>query len=260
MVFQQRSRRWAGAVGAAGILGAAVLLGACAKGLEPDRSGLDGTGGDDTSSGGAGGGTTSTASTGGSGGDTTTSSTSSEMTTTTTSTTTSTSSGMTTTTDSMTTTTTDTGPPPDGLYVEYKTTISAASTNQIKAVFNIVNGGVDPVSLDAVTVRYHYTIDGDMAQEFHCDYAMVGCAAVTGTFGTEAGVNADHYLEVSLAGAGTLAPGAQSGEIQARWNKVGFTSFDQSNDHSFDGALVDFTTWDKVTAYHNGTLVWGIEP
>ncbi|MEZ4302662.1 MAG: cellulose binding domain-containing protein [Polyangiaceae bacterium] len=237
----------------------ALALPACAHGLEPDRSGLEGGAGS--------GGTGATGGTGGDAGDggttsgtTSTSMTTSSSTTTTTSMTTSTTTSSTTTTTSSTTTT-DTGPPPTGLYLQYKTTISSASTNQLKAVFNIVNGGDTPVSLDSITLRYHYTVDGDLPQEFHCDYAMIGCGFISGTFAMESGVDADYYMEVHLGpGAGTLAPGAQSGEIQARWNKQNFTNFDQSNDYSFNGALVDFTTWDKVTAYSNGTLVWGIEP
>jgi hypothetical protein len=239
----------------AALVASAVHLAGCARGLDPDRTGLDGTGGATASSGGGGAGGTTTVPTGGGGqaGGTTSTDTMTTTSTTTTDT-------MTTTSTTTTTTTTDTGPPPTGLYVQYKTTISAASTNQLKAVFNVVNGGADPATLSALTIRYYYTIDGDMAEEFHCDYAMLGCGVVNGTFGTVAGVNTDHYLEVSLSAAGTLAAGAQTGEIQARWNKTGFTNFDQSNDYSFDGSLVDFTTWDKVTLYSNGTLLWGVEP
>jgi hypothetical protein len=253
-------------------LAIALTLAACAHGVDPDRSGLTassggsaGAGGSAGSAGSPAGGSTTSAN----GGSTTTSTTSSTdttsstTTTTDTSTTTTTTSSTTTTTTSSTTTTTTTNTMPVmGLHVQYKVGNASASTVDIKGIFNIVNDGMSSVPVNSLSIRYWFTSDGGAQTEaFFCDYAMMGAANVMGSFGAKAGMNADHYLEVTFsAAAGTLAPGAQTGEIQARFNKTDFSNFDQTNDYSFDATKASFADWQNVTLYQNGTLVWGVEP
>jgi cellulose 1,4-beta-cellobiosidase len=81
------------------------------------------------------------------------------------------------------------------------------------------------------------------------------------TFGNAAGTGADTYAELTFtAGAGTLAPGAQTGDIQLRMAKTDWTNFNEANDYSFDPTKTAYADWSKTTLYMNGTLVWGAEP
>ena len=72
---------------------------------------------------------------------------------------------------------------------------------------------------------------------------------------------ADTYLLVGFSsGAGSLAAGASTGEIQARFNKNDFSNYTETGDYSCDPTKTTYTDWNKVTLYQNGTLVWGTEP
>jgi hypothetical protein len=245
------------------LITAAVAVAACATGLEPDRSSLEGIGGgasasssadasssgtpsSSSSSAGPGASSSSNASSasssaggGGEGGGVSSS----------------TGAG-----GSIEDAGTD-APTPTGLRVQYKAADTNVGNAEIKAVFNIINDSPDTVTVNQLSIRYWYTIDaGAMTQAFFCDYALMTCAKVMHSFGAQMGVNADHYLELTFSGADTLAPGAQTGEIQSRFNKTDFSVFNEANDYSFDPTKTMFVDWDKVTLYHNGTLVWGVEP
>ncbi|HSD82348.1 MAG TPA: endo-1,4-beta-xylanase, partial [Anaerolineae bacterium] len=147
------------------------------------------------------------------------------------------------------------------LRVQYRAADSSATTNQVKPHLNIINVGTSAIPVSELKVRYWYTIDGERPQQYHCDYAVIGCGNVSGTF-TKLSTpvdGADYYLEVSFSG-GTLAAGSQTGEIQNRFNKDNWTSYSQGNDYSFDGTKTAFADWTRVTLYRNGVKVWGSEP
>nr|WP_276609476.1 cellulose binding domain-containing protein [Chengkuizengella sediminis] len=157
----------------------------------------------------------------------------------------------------------DGGGTPSELVLQYKASDTNTSDNQFKPHFNIVNNGSSDISLSDLTIRYYYTLEGDQSEQFNCDYATVGCANVNGTNiqMTQGTAEADHYVEVTFtAGAGSISAGGQSGEIQTRNNKLDWSNYDETNDYSFDGSIASFMDWDRVTLYHNGQLVWGIEP
>ncbi len=157
-------------------------------------------------------------------------------------------------------------PTPSGtssLKVQYKAADTNAGDNQVKPHLNIVNTGSSAVPLSELKVRYWYTIDGDKPQTYNCDYAVVACANVTGTFVklATARTGADYYLEVGFtSGAGSIAAGGQSGEIQNRFNKTDWSNYNETGDYSFDPTKTAFTDWTHVTLYRNGVLVWGTEP
>jgi hypothetical protein len=73
-------------------------------------------------------------------------------------------------------------------------------------------------------------------------------------------MNADFYLQVSFnAAAGSLAPGANTSNIQARFNKNDFSNYNEANDYSYTGST-SFMVWNRVTVYRLGVLVYGTEP
>jgi hypothetical protein len=101
------------------------------------------------------------------------------------------------------------------------------------------------------------------AQMFTCPYAKnIDPANVTGEFAIfMGGTKADTYLQIGFApAAGSVAPGGNTGIVEAIITDTDFITFNQSNDYSFNPN--DLTSMDSmtVTLYHNGTLVWGLEP
>lgn len=172
--------------------------------------------------------------------------------------------GSTPTTGSTTPTPTSTPGVSASLQVNYKVgDPSGASDNAVKPLLQVVNTGSSTINLSNVTIRYWYTSDGSQSQQYWCDYAVVGCSNVKGSFVavSPARTNADYYLEISFtAGAGTLAPGASSGDIQNRFSKSDWSNYNEANDYSYNATMTSYAAWTKVTAYYQGALVWGIEP
>ena len=138
----------------------------------------------------------------------------------------------------------------------------SAATQGIAPKIKVTNTGTIPITLSTVKIRYYYTIDGEKAQNFWCDWSSAGSANVTGTFVklSTAKTGADYYLEIGFtSSAGSLAAG-QSVEVQARFAKADWTSYTQTGDYSFNATDTGFVNWNKVTGYVAGSLQWGIEP
>ncbi|MEM9931047.1 MAG: cellulose binding domain-containing protein, partial [Bacteroidota bacterium] len=152
------------------------------------------------------------------------------------------------------------------LVLYYKTpdnNMASAMDNQVRPHFLLANEGGNSVSLQDVTIRYWYTREGMVAQNAWVDYAVVGSENVTTDFVelTTPASGVDHYLEVGFTeGAGAIAPGDESGEIQARFAKVEWSNYDETDDYSYRMDYASFTPWEKVTVYCGGLLAWGEEP
>ena len=137
--------------------------------------------------------------------------------------------------------------------------------------FKITNTGTSAITLSTITLRYWYTEEGTdgvtlattpIAQNAACDFATINCTNVTMSLVqvSPARTGANFYLLVGFtAGAGTLAAGANTNEIQIRFNKVDFTNYHEADDYSYVSST-SFATTAKVTAYYNGALVYGTEP
>ncbi|WP_442809299.1 cellulose binding domain-containing protein [Streptomyces sp. NBC_01218] len=147
------------------------------------------------------------------------------------------------------------------LTVQYRQ--SSTGSDQAEPWFKAVNTGSASVSLAQVKIRYYFKADAGASYTYACSWAVKGCANLTGTFGTLAHptATADRYLEIGFtAGAGSLAPGADTGDMQLRFHRSNWQPLNQSDDYSFGSAQTSYANWSKVTATVGGTQVWGTAP
>ncbi|RCG32831.1 hydrolase [Sphaerisporangium album] len=148
------------------------------------------------------------------------------------------------------------------LRLQYKTSATGATADQVEPWFTVVNDGASAVPLSGVKIRYYFKADSAAQQyRFACSWAVVSCSTVTGTFGTVSPgtATADRYLEVGFT-SGSLAPRASTGDLQLRFYRSDWQRITQSDDYSFSAARTTYADWDKVTVYQNGALAWGTAP
>ncbi|MGC4979441.1 glycoside hydrolase family 6 protein [Streptomyces sp. DT193] len=148
-----------------------------------------------------------------------------------------------------------------GLKTQYKNNDSSTGDNGIRPGLKLVNAGSGAVDLSKVTIRYWFTGESSSAgYQTFCDWAQLGCSTVKTSVSavSPSRTGADHYLEVGFT-SGSLAAGADSGDLQLRMAKSDWSNFDESNDYS-RGAGTSYADAAKVTVYVSGTLVWGTEP
>lgn len=153
-------------------------------------------------------------------------------------------------------------PPSGHLKAEYRPSDPNATDNTIGPRLRLSDVGATPVPLPNVTVRYWFTNEGATSLRYTCDWVAMGCSNVTSKFVRlpTAVPGADTYLEIGFAEpAPTLAPGADTGEIQGRINKIDWSNFNEGDDYSFK-AQTEYADSTKITVYVGGQLVWGIEP
>jgi len=139
--------------------------------------------------------------------------------------------------------------------------ITDAQNNNITPTFKIINTGKEDVDLNTLKLRYYYTIDKEIAQNFTCDWTPVS-PSVTGTFVkmTSPKDKADYYLEIGFATSTPILEPGEFVEVKARFNRSDWTPYTQTNDYSFDGVSKEYVDCDKITVYQSGTLIQGIEP
>ena len=137
--------------------------------------------------------------------------------------------------------------------------------NTLYALYQVVNTSASTVPLSSLTMRYWFTNENPSDPlEFNCDWAKLNCSNITGRFVvlSPARSNANTYVEISFgAGAGSVAAGQNSGEIQTRDHHVNWSNFNTTETYSFisDPSFV-YQDTKTVTLYQNGALIWGVEP
>ncbi|CDM68951.1 Hypothetical protein CM240_1793 [Clostridium bornimense] len=148
----------------------------------------------------------------------------------------------------------------DKIKVEMYNKINQPVYNNITPCFRITNAGKTSINLKNIKIRYYYTKDGNEKQVFECDWCSFDSNSITANFGSiNKGNNADYYLDLSFNSNEVLKPNGNI-YLYGRIHKNNWTNFNQSNDYSFNSSSNDYVEWKKVTAYIDGTLVWGNEP
>ncbi|MBN1217158.1 MAG: endo-1,4-beta-xylanase [Candidatus Lokiarchaeota archaeon] len=157
------------------------------------------------------------------------------------------------------------------LKAQYRSANTATTTQDIRAQIQILNDGSENVALNDITVRYWFTSEPALNDlTYSCDYAAVGSSGITSSFGTagdsdylEIGFTSSATVPTWLGGDGSsnsLPIGANTGDIQNRIGRNSNVDFIQSNDHSFDASMSDYTDNSQITVYYQNNLVWGVEP
>ncbi|WP_369215624.1 cellulose binding domain-containing protein [Streptomyces flavofungini] len=140
----------------------------------------------------------------------------------------------------------------------------ATGGDQAEPWLKVRNTGGATVALSDVRIRYYFKSDaGNPSYRFACSWAVKGCGNITGSFGTLAKptATADRYLEIGFtSGAGSLAAGADTGDLQLRFHRADWQRLDQSDDYSFSATQSAYANWSKVTAQLDGAVVWGTAP
>jgi subtilisin family serine protease len=147
--------------------------------------------------------------------------------------------------------------------IQYVPGNTLANSQSIVPRLIVINTGTTSIPLNELKLRYWFTADNNQPQTYWCDYAAFGCGNILGQFVTlpVAKPAADTYLELSFtSGAGSLAPGANTNQIQTRFSKNDWSFYTQTGDYSFDLSKTQFADWTRITVYRNGTLIWGMEP
>jgi hypothetical protein len=134
--------------------------------------------------------------------------------------------------------------------------------------FVVVNQGNVPLSLGSLKLRYWFNCDcypETALLEGRTDWAGVLPSGVDitpkvrGFFEWSHAGSQSHAAVIGFAhDAPELQPG-QSVELHIRLNKGDGSNMPQGNDWSY-APYTNFGTWDRVTGYINGILVWGQEP
>ncbi|GAA4640791.1 cellulose binding domain-containing protein [Actinoallomurus vinaceus] len=148
------------------------------------------------------------------------------------------------------------------LQLQYRTTETGATAGDIEPWFQVVNTGSSSASLSGVTIRYYFSADTTVPYVYTCEWAVIGCSKISGTVGALSGgpATADHYLEVAFGpSAGSLAPGASTGDLQLRLNRQDWQQVNQANDYSFKNQT-SYGSSGTVTLSVDGTVVSGTAP
>lgn len=147
----------------------------------------------------------------------------------------------------------------NNITVEMYNSNKSIFTNSISPSFKIVNNGDSDLDLSKVKLRYYYTADTNISEQFWCDWCSIGSNKVSGKFVDmpQPKDNADRYLEISFASnSGTIKFGEYV-FVQTRFAKVDWSNYNQSNDISFDSSSSTYKANKNVSLYLDGTRVWG---
>ncbi len=137
--------------------------------------------------------------------------------------------------------------------------------NTLYALYQTLNTGTTAVPMSSLTIRYWFTNETPTDPlVFVCNWAQLGCDNITAKFVALPSpvTMATTYVEIGFtAGAGSLAAGQNTGEIQTQLHHANWSNFTTTDSYSFisDPSFV-YKDTQTVTLYLNGALIWGTEP
>jgi hypothetical protein len=152
------------------------------------------------------------------------------------------------------------GVPPDVLMnasaiVYYETSHTTASDKTIQMKLHIVNQSADPLPLASVKIRYWFTAEATPA--LHQYYVGPSVKDPKAAFVND-GENSHALLTF---GGNSIVKGGDINSSEIQLEMTGDPStFDQSDDFSWDPSAKTATPNGKITLYLADTLIWGCEP
>ncbi|MEZ0487892.1 cellulose binding domain-containing protein [Fibrella aquatica] len=138
------------------------------------------------------------------------------------------------------------------------------TNNAIQPLIVLQNQGAGSLPLSGLTLRYYLTVEGAAAlSNLSISYAQAGNQNVRLRYVplVPAQAGAAGYVEYSFTeAAGSLAPGASSGPIQAYFAKSDYSGLNEGDDYSYATVRDRLVANLRITAYYNGVLIAGQEP
>lgn len=151
-------------------------------------------------------------------------------------------------------------PPAGKIKLQMENGTIDAKTDKITPHLKIINTGTVPVNLEKVKIRYFYTIDSQVAQQFGFSVGSIPSSAMNGALVKMKSITpqANYYLEIGFNdSAGALEPG-QEANLRAKISTSG--AYRQDNDFSFNPEQEGLVDYQKVAGYIDDKLCWGSEP
>ena len=134
-----------------------------------------------------------------------------------------------------------------------------SASQNLNVSLEITNTSSKAISISSLEVRYFFTKDGSADLAFACDHsaiqngdAYVPLSAVSGSFSSASGNNADTLLTIRSTDNAVIQPGGVW-KIQARVNKTDWSMFNPSNDFSAVSA-------ENIAIFSNGSSIFGKTP
>ncbi|MBE6050514.1 MAG: glycoside hydrolase [Clostridium sp.] len=138
-------------------------------------------------------------------------------------------------------------------------------TNDIGGKYVLVNAGKESIDLNNIKIRYYFTQDSDVKNNFYCDSASMSFNEAPWYVNVEKNIKAefkkldntvelaDSYVEFSFEKVSDkLTPGA-SLSFEVRIAKTNWSNFDRSNDYSNKDL-------NNIVVLDDGVVISGIEP
>lgn len=142
-------------------------------------------------------------------------------------------------------------------------------TKWLRLQFIIQNHSPADISISDVTLRYYFTVDSELAEQYSecwhpddeedCDAGFCCDENVVVRVETTSGTDADYYVEISFKGGMIIPPAGQTEVLSIGVHKSTWDVYDYTNDYSYS-CITEYTSTKFITLYHQGVLVWGIEP